>query len=221
MKKIILIVATAITSIVFVNPVLANPHSKNTQYSLVRSTQEVDIKTPKIKKIKYTKVIVKETTKPVAPTIQYDETSPSGYFAAEKERQQASKKQIVSVERKVVQRELTIYNNSVDLVSKASSYMGATASQLGLPRSLWCADFMNMLVGGDDRRAISYLHRGAPAQHGCVNCIAVTTRKGGNHVGVVLGYDEDGNPIIISGNHNRRVGVATYVKRKVIAYRYI
>lgn len=108
-----------------------------------------------------------------------------------------------------------------DLISKAMSYLGLTAKQLGLPPRLWCADFMNKLVGGKDRRAISYARRGKPAKHGCVNCVAVTKRKGGSHVGIVKGYDKRGNPILISGNHSRKVGIGTYSKAKVVAYRYI
>lgn len=115
----------------------------------------------------------------------------------------------------------TIIQRSGDLINKASTFMGATARQLGLPSRLWCADFMNMLVGGEDRRAISYASRGKPAGYGCVNCVAVTKRRGGNHVGIVKGYDENGNPIIISGNHNRKVGVGIYTKNRVVAYRYI
>jgi uncharacterized protein (TIGR02594 family) len=110
---------------------------------------------------------------------------------------------------------------SGDLISRAMSYVGSTASQLGLPVRLWCADFMNMLVGGKDRRAISFMSRGSPASYGCTNCVAVTRRKGGGHVGIVKGYDTKGNPILISGNHSRRVGVGTYSRNSVIAYRYL
>lgn len=113
------------------------------------------------------------------------------------------------------------YASGKNLVKMASQYIGENARQLGLPRSLWCADFMNMLVGGTDRKAASYLHRGSPASYGCTDCVAVTTRRGGNHVGIVTGYDERGNPIMISGNHNNRVGVGVYAKWKVIGYRYI
>lgn len=108
-----------------------------------------------------------------------------------------------------------------DPITKASNYIGKTASQLGLPRRLWCADFMNMLFGGKDRRAVSYARRGSPASHGCINCIAVTKRKGGHHVGIVKGYDKKGNPILISGNHGRKVGVGKYSKHAVLTYRKI
>lgn len=111
--------------------------------------------------------------------------------------------------------------NNKDPISMASSFLGKTASDLGLPSTLWCADFMNMLFGGSDRTAFSYINRGIKANHGCVNCVAVTKRKGGGHVGIVKGYDKNGNPILISGNHKRRVGVGTYNKNIVVAYRFV
>ena len=115
-----------------------------------------------------------------------------------------------------------IVRGSGELTAKANRYVGLTARQLGLPRRLWCADFMNMITrSGSDRRAFSYIHRGRPAPYGCTNCVAVTARRGGGHVGVVTGYDSRGNPITISGNHGHKVGVGTYNRRIVIAYRYL
>ena len=108
-----------------------------------------------------------------------------------------------------------------NLVERASKYLGRSARELGLPRSLWCADFMNMLVGGKDRRAISYATRGTPAKYGCVGCVVVTGRKHGQHVGIVQGYDASGNLIVISGNHGNRVAIGTYSRGRVIAYRYV
>ena len=43
-------------------------------------------------------------------------------------------------------------------------------------------------------------------------------RNGGGHVGVVSGVDANGNPIIISGNHNRRVAESVYPKGRIITY---
>jgi len=49
--------------------------------------------------------------------------------------------------------------------------------------------------------------------------IAVLTRKGGGHVGIVTGVDRNGNPILIAGNNGKRkVGISVYPKRRVIAY---
>ena len=64
-------------------------------------------------------------------------------------------------------------------------------------------------------------HRPMVTAYGCVNCVAVLVRRGGNHVGIVSGYDEDGDPIIISGNHDGVVGIGAYRREKVIGYRSI
>lgn len=112
------------------------------------------------------------------------------------------------------------------LASRARAHMGATARDLGLPGRAWCADFMNKITGGGtgSRLARSYASYGRPAAYGCVDCIVVLTRgRRGNagHVGVVTGYDARGNLIIVSGNHNRRVGEGVYSKRRVIALRSV
>ena len=106
------------------------------------------------------------------------------------------------------------------LAAQAERYLGMTAAQLGLPRSLWCADFMNMLLGrtGASRQALDYRSYGTPAAPGCTDCIAVLISRRW-HVGVVKGYDANGNPIIISGNHGHIVNVGTYQKWRVKFYR--
>lgn len=108
------------------------------------------------------------------------------------------------------------------LASRARSYMGETAHQLGLPGRLWCADFINKITGGGtgSRQAKSYLHYGTKARYGCTDCIAVLSRgRRGGHVGIVTGYDAKGNPIIVSGNHGHRVGEGVYSKHRVLGYR--
>ena len=42
-------------------------------------------------------------------------------------------------------------------------------------------------------------------------------RRGG-HVGVVSGIDANGNPIVVSGNHGRRVAESVYPRGRVYAY---
>jgi formylmethanofuran dehydrogenase subunit C len=46
----------------------------------------------------------------------------------------------------------------------------------------------------------------------------MTRGPNGGHVGVVSGIHPSGNPIIISGNHNRRVGVGIYPRGRIYAY---
>jgi len=110
------------------------------------------------------------------------------------------------------------------LIARASVDLGKTAYEAGVRPTLWCAAYLNKVLGGGTGSdlAKSYVNYGRPAAPGCVGCIAVLTRgKAGGHVGIVKGYDARGNPILISGNHNRRVGEGVYPRSRVIAWRAV
>jgi len=91
--------------------------------------------------------------------------------------------------------------------------------------SLWCANFMNFVLQRTGRQGsgsnmarsfASYGHRIAGPR---VGAIAVMRRGArGGHVGVVSGIDANGNPIIISGNHGRRVAESKYSRGRIYAY---
>jgi uncharacterized protein (TIGR02594 family) len=89
--------------------------------------------------------------------------------------------------------------------------------------SLWCGRFMNWALthagyrgtGSDLAKSFLRLPRTTPR----VGAIAVFDRGGRfGHVGLVVGFDKKGNPIIISGNHGRRVARGVYPRRRVLAY---
>ena len=109
---------------------------------------------------------------------------------------------------------------------EALRWRGRTASQLGLPTQLWCADFMNFVLrsaggkGTKSRAARSFLEYGKRLDGPRVGAIAILKRKGplNGHVGVVRGTDGQGNPILVSGNHGPTVMQSTYPKHKVLAY---
>jgi uncharacterized protein (TIGR02594 family) len=108
------------------------------------------------------------------------------------------------------------------LVSEARKYMGTNPTARS---RLWCATFMNMVLhkvgyaGTNSDAAKSFAQYGRRISEPQIGAIAVLTRgKRGGHVGVVTGIDSQGNPIIISGNHNKRVGESTYARSRVIAY---
>jgi uncharacterized protein (TIGR02594 family) len=108
------------------------------------------------------------------------------------------------------------------LVSEARKYMGTNPTAR---KKLWCATFMNFVLakagydGTHSDAAKSFAFYGRRISEPEVGAIAVLTRgKRGGHVGVVSGIDDHGNPIIISGNHNKRVGEAVYPRTRVIAY---
>jgi uncharacterized protein (TIGR02594 family) len=108
------------------------------------------------------------------------------------------------------------------LVTEARKYLGTNPTARS---RLWCATFMNMVLakvgyaGTNSDAAKSFAQYGHRVSEPEVGAIAVLTRgKTGGHVGVVSGIDEQGNPIIISGNHGDRVGEAIYPRSRVIAY---
>jgi uncharacterized protein (TIGR02594 family) len=71
--------------------------------------------------------------------------------------------------------------------------------------------------GSDMARSFARYGRRISGPH--VGAIAVMSRgRRGGHVGVVSGIDANGNPIIISGNHNNQVAEATYPRGRVHAY---
>jgi uncharacterized protein (TIGR02594 family) len=108
------------------------------------------------------------------------------------------------------------------LVTEARKYVGTNPTAR---KKLWCATFMNMVLartgyaGTGSDAARSFASYGKRINEPRVGAIAVLSRgKNGGHVGIVTGVDANGNPIIISGNHGRRVGEATYSRKRVIAY---
>lgn len=114
---------------------------------------------------------------------------------------------------------------SPEALLEALRHMGANAKTLGLPASLWCADFMNLVLrksglnATGSRAARSYLQYGKKIDEPRVGAIAIFTRgRNGGHIGIVRGTDGNGNPIIVSGNHNNKVAEAVYPKSRVLAY---
>jgi uncharacterized protein (TIGR02594 family) len=71
---------------------------------------------------------------------------------------------------------------------------------------------------GGGNLAWGYQHYGARVSGPQVGAIAVMGRRGGGHVGVVSGIDANGNPIIVSGNHNHTVAESVYPRGRIAAY---
>lgn len=108
------------------------------------------------------------------------------------------------------------------LVAEARRYVGTNPTGMS---ALWCARFMNMVLeragraGTGSNMASSFASHGRRVSGPQIGAIAVMSRgRRGGHVGVVSGIDPNGNPIIISGNHNKRVAEAVYPRGRVYAY---
>ena len=110
--------------------------------------------------------------------------------------------------------------SSSSLVTEARKYLGTNPTGR---RSLWCGAFMDMVLkrtgyNGGGNLAMGYAKYGHRVSGPQVGAIAVISRRGGGHVGVVSGIDPNGNPIIVSGNHNNTVAEAVYPRSRVITY---
>ena len=105
---------------------------------------------------------------------------------------------------------------SNDLVSEARKYIGSNPTGR---RSLWCGAFLDMVLRetghkGGGNLAWGYAHYGTRVAGPQVGAIAVMH----GHVGVVSGIDANGNPIIVSGNHNHTVAESVYPRGRIAAY---
>jgi uncharacterized protein (TIGR02594 family) len=106
------------------------------------------------------------------------------------------------------------------LVIEARKYIGTNPTGRS---SLWCGAFMNMVLQrtghiGGGSLAFGYTHYGHRVSGPQVSAIAVMGRHGGGHVGVVSGIDANGNPIIVSANHNHTVAESVYPRSRISAY---
>ena len=110
---------------------------------------------------------------------------------------------------------------SSNIVAEARRYLGGNPTGRG---SLWCARFMNLVLQRSGHRgtgsdlASSFAHYGHRVSGPEVGAIAVMSRRGGGHVGVVSGIDAHGNPILVSGNNRNRVREAPISRGRVYAY---
>jgi uncharacterized protein (TIGR02594 family) len=108
-----------------------------------------------------------------------------------------------------------------DLISEARRYLGGNPTGKA---SLWCGNFMNLVLQRTGHRvsnsnlARSFASYGRRVSGPQVGAIAVMSRKGGGHVGIVTGVDANGKIMVISGNHNRRVAEAPYPASRIFAY---
>jgi uncharacterized protein (TIGR02594 family) len=102
------------------------------------------------------------------------------------------------------------------LVSEARKYIGTNPTGRG---SLWCGAFLDMVLKrtghtGGGNLAWGYARYGTRVSGPQVGAIAVMR----GHVGVVSGIDANGNPIIVSGNHNHTVAESVYPRGRIAAY---
>jgi uncharacterized protein (TIGR02594 family) len=73
------------------------------------------------------------------------------------------------------------------------------------------------LVGA---RARAWLDWGQVILSPALGCVVVYERKGGGHVGFVVGRDEHGNLMTLGGNQGDRVSIRPFEMSRVLGYRW-
>jgi uncharacterized protein (TIGR02594 family) len=110
---------------------------------------------------------------------------------------------------------------SSNLVAEARRYIGGNPTSRS---TLWCARFMNMVLEHSGHRgtgsdaANSFASYGQRVSGPQIGAIAVMSRRGGGHVGIISGIDAAGNLIMISGNNRNRVVEAPVSRSRIYAY---
>jgi uncharacterized protein (TIGR02594 family) len=68
-------------------------------------------------------------------------------------------------------------------------------------------------------RALDWLNWGVEIASPCYGCIVVFSRKGGGHVGFVVGMDNKGRLMVLGGNQGDVVSIAPFETSRVAGYR--
>jgi uncharacterized protein (TIGR02594 family) len=68
-------------------------------------------------------------------------------------------------------------------------------------------------------RALDWLNWGVEIGAPCYGCIVVFSRKGGGHVGFVVGMDNKGRLMVLGGNQGDAVSIAPFETSRVAGYR--
>lgn len=68
-------------------------------------------------------------------------------------------------------------------------------------------------------RALDWLNWGVEIASPCYGCIVVFSRKGGGHVGFVVGRDENYRLMVLGGNQGDAVSIAPFESKRVAGYR--
>ena len=90
----------------------------------------------------------------------------------------------------------------------------------------WCAAFVGAVlenVGLKSTRsglAKSYLNWGIALKSPALGSVVVFTRKGGGHVGFVVGKDKNGNLYVLGGNQSDSVSIKLFKTDNIVGYRW-
>ena len=91
----------------------------------------------------------------------------------------------------------------------------------------WCGAFVNYVLINNDIntfktffRAKDWLKWGVKLESPVYGCVVVFERKGGGHVGFVVGRDKVGNLLVLGGNQGDAVSIAAFDPTRISGFRW-
>lgn len=91
----------------------------------------------------------------------------------------------------------------------------------------WCGVFVAAVISNCGfpiakhwYRARDWLDWGLVVDFPVVGSVVVFERKGGGHVGFVVGEDQNRNLMVLGGNQSNRVSIAPFDRSRVLGYRW-
>jgi uncharacterized protein (TIGR02594 family) len=91
----------------------------------------------------------------------------------------------------------------------------------------WCGLFVAVCISESGialpkhwYRARDWLNWGQPLSFPVVGAVVVYERKGGGHVGFIVGKDQNGDLMTLGGNQGDRVSIAPFSRDRVLGYRW-
>ena len=83
-----------------------------------------------------------------------------------------------------------------------------------------CMDVTGFTVPGNWMRARAWLDWGIRLIRPAVGCVVVFERRGGGHVGFVVGQDAKGRLLVLGGNQGDRVSIVPFEQSRVLGFRW-
>ncbi len=117
------------------------------------------------------------------------------------------------------------------IIRNAAKYLGEDGSTFRaetgahVTPGLWCADFSNEIAhesglsGTGSSAAISFNDIGVETLNPQAGNYVVMKRNGGGHVGIFVGFGDNGKVLILGGNQGGRVCVAAFDRSDVVSFR--
>lgn len=137
---------------------------------------------------------------------------------------------IVEARRHIGMREIVGHAHNpkiLEMLRKMGGFTGEHKAWWAEDETAWCGLFVGYCLGASGRFVIPSWYRAKDwARHAAMTkldtpaygCLAVFERKGGGHVGFVVGEDDKQNIMVLGGNQGNAVNIKPFARSRVSAY---